>query len=115
MAIYQDYIKDIDMKAGQLNQIIKVYNVQQVKDEYGSTVNNEVLYRQIKSNVKYNTGDYKVNDFEKNWSDTITITIRQHYNINYTDIIVFNKYKYMIKSIQSLDRDIIIIAERINE
>ena len=86
--------------AGKLDKIITVEGKIRTRTESGSFNDTlDVKYKQIKANVSMTRGNESI------ISDSITpihyslFTIREHYDITESDIIIYKKFKYDVVSV----------------
>ena len=105
------------MRAGQLNQIISIYGMDSITDEYGSVTKSLQLLTKTKAQVKFNSGNRETDSEYIYHSDIITFTIRDHYKVNEEMTIEYYSRKYKVLSIEPdvQNRTLTIKTERIIE
>lgn len=106
------------MRAGELNELITVQNIEITKDQYGSEGKNwKDFYTNVRATVTHNSGNRNVSNNEVVFNYNVLFTIRLFYNIDEKMRILHDGKKYRITSIvkSKKTQSITIITELINE
>lgn len=105
------------MKAGILNEEIKIYSMIGYLNVFGEQTSNLILKYTTRANVSWNTGTRSVENDEIFYGYTKTFTVRSYLDISNTDVIEWQSMRYRIISIENRRgyNGKIILAELINE
>lgn len=88
-------------RAGLLNEKIKIYKVEWVKDDYGSQVETLKLRSETRARVIYNSGNRTVTNDEVVHDYYRTVVVRYYVEVEDYDVIKWDGKYYIVLSIDS--------------
>lgn len=88
-------------RAGLLNEKIKIYKVEWVKDDYGSQVETLQLRSETRARVIYNSGNRTVSNNEVVHDYYRTMVVRYYVEVEDYDVIYWDNKYYLVLSIDS--------------
>lgn len=105
------------MQAGLLKYNVKIEEPIIVKDNYGSETTVWQLWKNIKADIKYNSGSRELQNSEIVYNSNVSFIIRYYNEVNEKMRIEYDSKKYRIISIEADQRlqKKTIITELINE
>lgn len=91
------------MRAGLLNETIKLYAKKKIRDEYGYETTELVIKGQYRARITHKSGNRSNENGEITFTNFDTITVRHYVKVDPTDVIEWDGRKYRITYI-SRDR-----------
>lgn len=91
------------IRAGLLNKIISIISIRQTKSEIGAFVESKkIKYETIKASVVNKKNNRQMSNSTEIYPYSFTVTIRNHYNIVESDLVLINGDEYRIVSLDKI-------------
>lgn len=106
------------MRAGLLNEVIKILSPQYTINEFGEKIQNYIVSYSTRARVEHVSGNRSNENNEIFYSYNKTFTVRSYVPVNEYDLVEYNNKRYRIISIDNRIKaynDKLIITELIND